>query len=359
MRHSKRVTGISIMATSMLGIVISGCEPKLEFTHDGLPVFATGERRQLHRSEDLALPFRSAVVGDYLIVLDRASDPAVHVLNRFDGSLLQSYGRKGAGPGEFEGPWSIDPDPTADGFWVYDVQHSRMTHIDLGQLLVDPDSVVPEIVNIRASGGLSGPVWTSHGFWVSTGSFDDSRMAQLDRDGTELARVGPPPPGDPLISTSVRQQIHEGTIVSGPNGDRIVLASWYASRIDVFDPQGTLLAIMKVPFEWEIGVEDLATREFFAIRPDTRFGYMKATVSDKWIFGLFSGRTRRSNPERLDFGRFVHVFEWNGRFVGYIRLAVDAIDISVASDGATLYALEWHPLPTVSVYQLIPETSAQ
>ena len=57
----------------------------------------------LNASSALALPSGLGVVGQYLVVIDDASDSVLHVLDRHDGTWMRSLGRRGRGPGEFFG----------------------------------------------------------------------------------------------------------------------------------------------------------------------------------------------------------------------------------------------------------------
>lgn len=177
--------------------VVASCDAPGDLEHQGLPVFEAGNRRVIHQSEELALPAVSSVVGDHLVVLDIGADETILVLNRFDGALLRSFGRKGEGPGEFRTAWSIDAPSPAEGFWVYDITLSRSTYIDIERLLLHPDSVEPRIMNLRAEAYLTGPVWTSEGSILSPGFLGDHRLVKLDNNGVFVAEVGPTPVGDP------------------------------------------------------------------------------------------------------------------------------------------------------------------
>lgn len=340
------------LGTTLLSVLASGCGSDAQFSYDGLPVFSAGDRRELHRSDALALPLGSAVVGDLLIVVDVASDSAIHVLNRFDGRLLASYGRKGEGPGEFMAAPTVDPDRAANSVWVFDADLSRITYVNLGQLLTHPDSVVPRMINLRAEGPLEAPLWTSQGSILSPGHFASRRLIQLDSNGTQTGFVGPPLAGDPLIDAVVRQQIHQATSATNPSRDRLVVVSRWVPRIEIFDPEGTLLTLAQAPFEWDITPDNIYSLTVWAVTKDMPYGYVSVAASKRWVFALFSGRTRRSHPENTGFGEVVHVFDWSGRFVGYIPLAAEALTISVDPEGTTLYVVEWEPVPTVSAYAL-------
>ena len=319
--------------------------------HDALPRFAVGARRQLNRSDSLARPFESAVVGDYLVVLERSAGPAIHVIDRLNGNLLRSFGRRGEGPGEFEMAWSVDADPAGASIWIFDPSFARLTRVDLKELLISPDSFRPQVVSLETV-SLGGPVWTARGVLMSPGLFEDHRFAVIDSTGHELSLVGAAPVGDPNLSAEFRGRIHRGTPVTNPARDRIVIGSLHVPRIEVFDLEGTSVTVAETPFEWDLTVEDFPYG-VFAMRPDWRTGYTAVAASRQWFFGLFNGRTLEEYQDRIYFGGFVHVFDWNGRFVGYIPLDTEATDISVDPQGTTLYVLEWDPVPTVSTYQIL------
>ena len=347
--------------TAILSLAAVACERQGDLEQEGLAAFETGSRRVISRPDEFAVPGQMAVVGNHLVVLDTGSDSAVHLVDRVDGELLRSYGHKGGGPGEFRTAWSVDAPPPAEGFWVFDASLSRTTYIDLSRLLLHPDSVVPRILNLRGPAQLMAPMWTSGGSMLSGGFFGEHRLAKLDSAGALVAMVGPPPAGDSLIPTTVRQEIHQGIAVANPSHDRFVLGSSLVPRIEVFDTQGTLLTTAAVPIEWDLRAGDLYSLEHFMFTQDTRYAYMGVAASDPWFFGLFSGRTRRSHPrpERPDFAENVHVFDWSGGFVGNIHLDAEVVSIAVDPEGKTLYVLENDPVPTVSAYLLLGPAARQ
>jgi hypothetical protein len=189
---------------------------------------------------------------------------------------------------------------------------------------------------------------------LSPGFFkDEHRLAQLDSGGTSVGMVGQAPAGDPRISTSARHQMHQGTTATNPSQDRIAVASMYIPRIEIYDAQGTLLTVAEVPIAWDLSVTEVYSPDVWAVGQDTRRAYTFVAASSRWVFALFSGRSSRSHGDDNDFfGDIVHVFDWQGRFLGQLSLGADALSITVDPQGSTLYALEWEPLPAISAYSL-------
>ena len=332
-------------------VLAVGCRAEPGRDHGDLLRLAVTAREVVSQSKAFAIPAGAAVVGEYLVVLDAASDSVIHVLSRTDGTVLVSYGRSGDGPGEFKTAWSVDA-PSPDGFWVFDPTLSRMTYLDLEALLRDPEAVVPRILNLNVEGFLLGPIWMREGWMLSPGFFGDHRLAKLDESGVMVERVGPPPAGDPLIPPDLRSAIHQGIPTANPRHDRLVVASTYVPRIEIFDSHGTLLTTAQVPIEWDLRSEDLVSLEGLMVTEDMRSAYLAVTAANDWFFGLFSGNSSASGKS-TELGEYVHVFDWTGRFVGYIGLEVEAVAISVDPEASILYVLEDDPLPTVSAYRLV------
>jgi hypothetical protein len=72
-------------------------------------------------------PYDGAFWGSRLVILDGATQ-SLRVFSLRDGSHLATYGRKGAGPGEFSNAAYIQP--FGDSVFVSDIQQSRYTVFD-------------------------------------------------------------------------------------------------------------------------------------------------------------------------------------------------------------------------------------
>ena len=88
--------------------------------------------------------------------------------------------------------------------------------------------------------------------------------------------------------------------------------------------------------------------------PDLRFGYIDITSTDDNVFALFSGRTRQGSEGTASFGRFLHVYDWNGQLIRVFELDADLIALTVTPDGSRVFALRHEPLASVVRYE-IPE----
>lgn len=85
---------------------------------------------------------------------------------------------------------------------------------------------------------------------------------------------------------------------------------------------------------------------------DLRFGYTDLASTSEFLFGLFSGETRGAMPGKAQFGKSVHVFDWEGARVATLNLPERARAIAVTPDGAELLAIHEEPKPAVYRYPI-------
>lgn len=56
--------------------------------------------------DTFARPSNIAYIAGRMVVVDRRADLMIHVLDARSGKTVHKFGRRGGGPGEFEGVWA-------------------------------------------------------------------------------------------------------------------------------------------------------------------------------------------------------------------------------------------------------------
>lgn len=356
-RHAGRV-GAVLLGGALLGFFV-GCQPAAsglgepgELDHSRFdPIELSSEI--VTEADFLALPKEIEVVGPYLAILDAASDSAVTVIRREDGAMVRAFGRRGDGPGEFAGTWSIETVPGDDEtFWVYDVGLLRLSRIDLNRVVRGEDPVV-EMVRLGAETQVIDPVWLDT-MVVGLGFFSSGRLALFDSQGQLLRRVGAEPPGSDDVPVTVRHHVYQSKLKANTSRTRLALATRHTDLVEIYRPDGTLVAAPQPLFGFmpKFEVREQRGMPTMVTGDDLRFGYIDLAATDDRIYALFSGRTRRGYPGFANFGQYVHVFDWHGELNAVYRLDSAAISISVDPSGRTLYAVRHEPHPAVVRYSL-------
>lgn len=363
----------------LLPVVLGACEVRprhisaepAEMSHAAFAPVGT-ESRVVYDGETLALPIGIEVVGEHLVLLDGAADSMITVLRRSDGALVRTFGRRGEGPGEYKGLWSVDAGdglvpgrvgekaagPAAETdqtFWIYDVGLRRLTHIDLDRDFAGGRSDVYSI-HLDANATVLDPIWLDT-IVVGIGFFQDGRLAHFDATGKLLRMVGTVPAGDEDVPAEVIQHAYQSRLKAKPDRTLLAVVTRHADRLEIYRPDGTLEAAADPPFGFDprFVVRQRGERLVMATGEDLRFGYIDLATTDDRIFALFSGRTRAGFPGVANFGEYVHVYDWNGTLRRVLRLDHSALGIAVDPAGQILYTLRHDPTPAVLGTKLPPE----
>ena len=324
-----------------------------EVDHETLaPVQLGGE--VLGEGTELGLPFPFRVVGEHVVIADRASDAVIKVLDRHDGTLVRSFGRQGAGPGEYEGIWSLATVPgAADEFWIWDVGLRRLTHVDLGDDFAGGGEPGDRSVNVMTEVPVLDPVLMGDR-WVTLGFLETGRLAYFTGGGELMQTVGALPPGDDDLPAAVRQQVNQSYLAAKPDRSLLAVATRHFDRLEIYRPDGTMVVRKVGPFgiepTYEVRIRD--DNAGMATGSDLRFGYVGLAATDERIYALFSGRTRAGFPGEANFGEYVHVYDWDANLLGVLELDAAAISLDVDPENRTLYTLRHNPTPAVMRYSL-------
>ena len=322
-----------------------------ELSHSHLEVRRVSGR-VLAQGEFLGRPGRVEQFGDDLVVLDDLGEAAVHIISARDGRRVRSVGRRGGGPGEFRSAWAITRDPADPrSAWVYDVQLGRLTRVNLATA---GNATNPEIINLIGGPNASQPLWVHDTLLVTPNFSADARLAYFGRDGRFRRSAGVAPSDNRGTPVSVLQQAWMGKLASHPSGDRLVLATQYADQLEIYAADGSMLKKVRGPFRFDplFKVANAAGMATMTFEDGIRMGYSDVIATDEQIFALFSGRTREGYGGNSPFGRYVHIFNWEGDLQHILELDADVISIALSEDGRSLYGVAETPEPVIMAFDL-------
>lgn len=321
-----------------------------------VPVMALAGR-ELGSSDALSRPSSVAYLAGRLIVIDRGADLMIHVLDALSGRTLYRFGRRGGGPGEFQGPWDILTGRTLSEFWIFDTSLRRMTSVDLDRDFPEGRFVPRRSVQLAGGTELNSLRWTSGGLLLATGFVSDGLFAVYDSLGRQLPSRGAWSFGDARSSTFVRQQAYPTKIATDAGQSRIAVATGYSDRVEFYEASGRRIGVAERPFGFEpvYVVTGKGANQLIASPPDMRDGYVAIRVSDSRVYALFSGRRYGDFKARASFARHVHVYSWTGRLLAVLALDADVLDFAIDADERWLYAVKHDPFPGVVAYS-IPAT---
>jgi hypothetical protein len=327
--------------------------PKTEVVQ---PALLTGV--ELTRGNVLNRPGKIRLIGNTLIVLDVAGDSQVRVFDSKTGNHIGSVGRRGAGPGELTGAWTVHPAaPGATGFWVFDISLRRFTNYMRSPESRDGPGAYSagRVISFWSGVNFTDVTWASGDSLLAIGLFTSpARLAVIDTTGTPLRLIGQLPPSGAGEPIAVRQQAHQAHMAVSADRRRVAVASRHSDRLEIYDLFGKLLARGDRPFAFEprFSIAERDGHPLMASGDDLRFGYIDLVATDDQIFGLFSGVRRGDGRGTASFGRLIHVFDWSGHLLRAYRLDAALASIAVSADAQSLYGVRHDPSPQIIRYAL-------
>jgi hypothetical protein len=302
----------------------------------------------------------AAQVSSHLLVLDGSlvatGRSSVYVLDAASGATLSTYAREESGLGQLREGTSLQPAAgRPDRFWVFDGTLKRVTEFALAADRKTPPAAT-RAVDIQAPTTLLRSLWINDSTLVSTGIFTQGRFSAFARDGRPLRALGDAPadprrPGSPV---EVRQHAYDGPITAPPSRSRIAVATRQADRLGIYHPGGGLIREVRGSsgFDPEYEVRRLKGVPYMTSGDDLRFGYIDLASTEKYIFALYSGRTRAEAPGEANYGEYVQVFDWSGTLIESFRLDAPAIAIAADASNRHLYAIRRRPDSALVRYDL-------
>ncbi|HEX6040565.1 BF3164 family lipoprotein [Longimicrobium sp.] len=308
------------------------------------------------RGDFLGRPSSISVAGSRLVVTD-ASPPFLHVLAAADGAHLLSFGKNGAGPGEFREANEVLPDLGSDGsFWVFDSSLGRLSHFFMPEGASVPS--MDQVINLQPGGPtlLLKAGWLTDSTIAATGIYPDGRIAVTDRTGRIVRYIGKRPPSTPgqNVPITVLQHAFTGPLTVAPDRQRLAMGTESADRLEIYRADGTLVRELRGAsgFDPVFEVHSKPAGNTMAIGADHRFGYTGLASTDEHIYALYSGQVLSEGGAYAYFGTEIHVYTWDGDRVRTYRLDERARGITVTRDGRWLYAIQWVPEPRIVRYPL-------
>lgn len=255
-------------------------------------------------------------------------------------TLSKGYLRGGRGPSEGIGVATTGViDHT---LWAYDVTLRKGLSIDVNKALKhNKDSIVTFQEHAMPSTYYR-TVYKDAEHYLGVGSFDSEYKIQevelaTKKQVTEFGTFKNVPTN---MEFNSYKYAHQSLPFMKPDGKKVVLMYRFTDAIEIFDLKTKEGKSIHGPEGYPVEFEPLNTGEFFVSKrtPKTRFAFVGGTVTDQYIYAIYSGKLEEDlNPF---FGQTVFVYDWDGNPVKKINLDRIVQAPAVTNDDKTLYAYD-------------------
>lgn len=342
-----------ITALGIVLILLTGCDagqPDGEHPptnlDDGVSGVPTITLTEVSSAAIIGIPAGLVATGGMLWVRDAAGDPGIHMLDSESGELLQSFGSRGDGPGDFSTrPFGLVKEVEAPGtVWAWDLGHQRLTRLDP----LPWREYEVQTINLEVPPTVQRVVRTEGGRFIGVAGSEESRFVLFAPDGSRERVIAHPLPGPEEAPHRSRiNAANQAIAVCAWPGRGFVVANSQFGQIDYYDHSGGHVRSADVPFPSDpIFEPDAAGVPTFRWRESH---YVSCTATERALYALHSGRDLASHDsETAGSGNVIHVFTWSGELLATYRLDRDVSRIFVDGDRGLVYASS---LPDAAIYR--------
>jgi WD40 repeat protein len=178
---------------------------------------------------------------------------------------------------------------------------------------------------------------------IATGDYDSPYKIAITRmdENKQLKQILPYPPDSLSGHPRADKMAYESFLFAKPSGDKCVMACRYSDRIELLDIRTGKSQVIKGPENFEPSIvimkgndgKELGTRG-----PESRYAFVKGKTTNKYIYLLYSGN--HDDTEHLYFGKYIYVYDWDGKPVKKITLQDYVLDFAVTQNDTELYSYD-------------------
>jgi TolB-like 6-blade propeller-like len=303
----------------------------------------TGKRIEIDQNI-LLRSNRIFLADSILIVLEGKNEKYLYLFNVNNTKLIGTGGIKGQGPGELISPWLLIESNKKNSFCVYDMTTKRLNYFNIDSIRNNLNYRPNEYINFSPeSGSCNFPAWISDSVLVSPGIFSSGRLAFIDLNGKLLKRSGkvPDKKSHKGVSNEFVLQAYQSVLTINPNTKDIAVCSRYADRIELYDSIGTERRIITGPqgFIPKYRIGKAMGSAVLIQDKKIRFGYIDVVSDEKYIYALFSGRTRLELQGKANYGNFIFKFDWDGNPITMFELDSLLLSITIDKKNKIIYGI--------------------
>ncbi|MDR1161601.1 MAG: TolB-like 6-bladed beta-propeller domain-containing protein [Tannerellaceae bacterium] len=293
----------------------------------------------MNMSENMGEVISIKSVGAFLAITGRNMEAQILLIDKKTKASYM-FGETGEGPGHFlQAANIIQADNKHIG--VYDMQKRLIYHFNIDSILQRDEHYAPDILmkHISSFSPIQIDRLNKNTFAaISLGDAGLNRFILVDEEGEIISKEGElPEKKSEEISDGTHAFAYWGRITTNPKENKVATCTNYAGMIQIYDCSTDKAVLIK---EHNLFLADYKENAgYFAINPQTRWGYLSMDSNDTHIFALYSGLNQVENPDgSYTKSHIIHVFDWNGNPVA--RLSADRQVSHICVDENTLYGYD-------------------
>jgi hypothetical protein len=276
--------------------------------------------------------FSLTSLNNHLMLTGESENNLIHLYDPVEMKIIFSGFKEGRGPDEMLSAFPVQIRQNSD-IWIYDITSGQFN-----QFIYCTDSLKLKD-RIKINQRILSPNFISDSTIIGINLLESNKgwISMFDRNGNYVKSLVDYPVNNDHLPDPIFTESYQGRLLIRPDLRKFVIACRLADRLSIYDVKGEHISTYRsdCPFEPIIGVDQ--TPDFFIMsqNQETKIGFPAITVSNEFIFALFSGKSRKYlNPT---FSNIVYQLTWTGKLVDIYETDLPIIDLEWSEFHNCLY----------------------
>lgn len=327
------------------------------FSVESMPKVLILEGRK-HSFEQIIMPEKLLVKKNHLIIGEHPKTnlviPPIHVIDHTSMEYQFSKGVIGFGPGEISDVWILDEGNLENTFWVYSATEKRFSEFSLLDTLYLSDRQIKQSGSFFLAIAMA---WSSDTTVICRSANDEHQFVEYHIDGTRLGGYGCWK--DFLVRREMNDfmmgDLHQGWFKGSQQKGIYVSAGVRRDRLEILHKkEGEIIMVdgpeNRIP-KFKI-VSGPGQSPAVIVSADEAYTYRDVCIGDKFIYGLYCGRTNKQIMETNENAMEIYVFDFEGNIQGELRLDMSIRTLAVDEVSGKIFGVTTDEDPGIAVFDL-------
>ncbi|UZD21278.1 TolB-like 6-bladed beta-propeller domain-containing protein [Algoriphagus halophytocola] len=309
--------------------------------------------QEVINASSFALQGDKILISEYHNIPDES--PRIHIINTSDWTYDKPKGRYGKGPLETFIPEFIVSRDT-ERFLVYDYNNRKISTFSINDtsLLATSDRKItnPNFGPMRLA-------LTPNRNYLGVARENENKLLEFDLEGSLIAEYGEFEKLEerPELTKLQISLLSNGRFHGNPKNGIYVRASIYRDLLEIFDYKTKKFISVAGP-DLNLPEFEYHQSEFggmLSFEPDVHFKYQAVTVTNNYIFVLYSGFSQLDYSNTGSVAKEIRVFDLNGNPKWRLILDRSISGLGVNEKSNEIYGLTTDKDPGIAVFQIPDE----
>ncbi|MBD8489817.1 hypothetical protein IFO69_13750 [Echinicola sp. CAU 1574] len=309
--------------------------------------------------DELLNPKKIVIKNEFLIIgesrrIDEDDFP-IHIIDREKMEYFSGKGKIGFGPGEISDAYGIDASGEDSVLWVYSALEKRFSKFNI----YDQENLSEyQIKQTESFFMATAMAWSSDSSMVCRMANDSCKFVEFKIDGTRLAGYGlwqDLDVGEELNDFNMGQLNH-GWFKGNRVNNIYVNVGYNRDHIEILHKRKGVVYTIDGPRnelpKYHFVSGGKGNSNVLIFEEDNPKAYRDVYIGDQFIYGLYSGHTRKEILKEGKIAKDIFVFSFEGDVIDHYKIDRSLSAFAVDESGGKIYGITTDENPGIAVFEL-------